>query len=110
MPEIKYHIFVCNSEHSKQKNGHFCHEKDAGHLLDRFTKKIQEAGVTEEVMLKASACMNQCINGITVKVFPGNIIYGKVEVSDLDEIIESHLKNGIPVQRLRLSVRTSFWE
>lgn len=68
MPEIKYHIFVCNSEHSKQKNGHFCSEKSTRTFAKFFNKKILEAGVTEEVMLKASACMNQCINGITVKV------------------------------------------
>ena len=110
MPEIKYHIFVCNSMHSKQKNGHFCNSKGAENLLKTFSVRLEEKGMMEETLIKESVCMSQCINGTTIKVFPGNIIYGKVEIMDIDEIIESHLKNGVPVQRLRLSDRSNFWD
>jgi (2Fe-2S) ferredoxin len=33
-------------------------------------------------------------------VYPDNVWYGGVTVDDVDEIVESHLMNGVPVERL----------
>ncbi len=110
MNNLIYYISVCNSGHPKQKNGHFCKHKGGSSLLEAFKTKIAEAGLTEKVYLRESGCMNQCIDGISVRVFPGNVLYGKVSHSDIEEIIQSHLIGNIPIQRLRLTIQNRFWE
>jgi (2Fe-2S) ferredoxin len=35
-------------------------------------------------------------------VYPEGVWYGGVRVEDVAEIVESHLVNGVPVERLRL--------
>jgi (2Fe-2S) ferredoxin len=35
-------------------------------------------------------------------VYPEGVWYGRVRVEDIPEIVESHLVNGVPVERLRL--------
>ena len=41
-----------------------------------------------------------CAIGPAVIVYPDGIWYAHVSVADVPEIIESHLKGGVPVQRL----------
>jgi len=44
--------------------------------------------------------LDACEYGATVVVYPDQVWYGGVTKNDVDEIIESHLINNIPVQRL----------
>jgi NADH:ubiquinone oxidoreductase subunit F (NADH-binding)/(2Fe-2S) ferredoxin/NAD-dependent dihydropyrimidine dehydrogenase PreA subunit len=47
-----------------------------------------------------TGCNGFCAMGPIVVVQPGGVFYQKVQAEDLDEIIESHLKGGKPVERL----------
>lgn len=53
----------------------------------------------------ASGCLDACEYGIAVVVYPDGIWYGGVTVGDVDEIIDSHLIGGVPVDRLRIADR-----
>ena len=46
--------------------------------------------------------MNRCDEGPVLVIYPEGIWYTFVDESDLDEIIESHLKNGQVVERLKI--------
>jgi len=37
-----------------------------------------------------------------VVVYPEGIFYGNVQLSDVEEIVEQHIVDGNPVERLRL--------
>ena len=50
-----------------------------------------------------SGCLDQCEHGPTVVVYPDTVFYGFVTEADIDEIIDSHLIGGQPVERLRLA-------
>jgi (2Fe-2S) ferredoxin len=50
-----------------------------------------------------SGCLDQCEHGPTVVVYPDAVWYGGVTPNDVDEIIESHIVNGKPVERLMLA-------
>jgi len=52
------------------------------------------------VRANKSGCLDQCELGPTVVVYPEAIWYGQVRPEDVDEIIESHIVGGRPVQRL----------
>lgn len=45
-------------------------------------------------------CLGQCSSGPTVKVNPDNIWYCRVKPADVPEIVEQHLQQGKPVDRL----------
>jgi (2Fe-2S) ferredoxin len=55
------------------------------------------------VRANKSGCLDQCELGPTVAVYPDGVFYGGVRPEDVDEIIESHIIHGQPVERLRIS-------
>lgn len=55
-----------------------------------------------QVRVNTSGCLERCEEGPCAVVYPDNVWYTYVDQHDLDEILESHLKNGVPVARLRL--------
>jgi (2Fe-2S) ferredoxin len=36
-------------------------------------------------------------------VYPEGVIYGNVSLADVQEIVDQHIENGLPVERLRLN-------
>ena len=49
-----------------------------------------------------AGCLDRCEFGPVMVVYPQGIWYQFVDEADLDEIIESHFKNGQPVERLMI--------
>ncbi len=45
-------------------------------------------------------CQGQCNLGATVRILPDEIWYCRVKLSDVDAIVEAHLKNDQVVDRL----------
>ncbi|TAE52047.1 MAG: (2Fe-2S) ferredoxin domain-containing protein [Oscillatoriales cyanobacterium] len=52
------------------------------------------------VKVEASSCQGQCNTGPTVRVTPDQIWYCRVKPSDVESIVEQHLKGGKPVEAL----------
>ena len=50
-----------------------------------------------------AGCLDQCEHGPVVVIYPEGVWYGNVTETDLDEIIQAHLIEGRPVERLRLA-------
>jgi len=66
-----------------------------------FKVKLAQRGL-KLVRANKSGCLDQCELGPTVAVYPDGIFYGGVHPEDVDEIIESHILNNKPVERLRI--------
>jgi len=54
------------------------------------------------VRANKSGCLDQCEIGPTVVVYPEAVWYGHVQPEDVDEIIDSHIIGGRPVERLTI--------
>jgi len=54
------------------------------------------------VRINKAGCLERCEEGPVIVVYPEGIWYTYLDESDIDEIVESHLKNGQIVERLRL--------
>jgi (2Fe-2S) ferredoxin len=52
------------------------------------------------VTVTESECQGQCNLGPTVRVLPDETWYCRVKPEDVSEIVEQHLKQGKPVDRL----------
>ena len=47
-----------------------------------------------------AGCLDRCAAGPVAVVYPEGVWYSFVDASDVDEIVESHLKKGEIVERL----------
>jgi (2Fe-2S) ferredoxin len=48
-----------------------------------------------------TGCFDLCEQGPTVAIYPEGVFYGKVQLSDVEEIVSEHLENDrIVVSRL----------
>jgi (2Fe-2S) ferredoxin len=49
-----------------------------------------------------AGCLDRCDLGPVLVVYPEAVWYTYVDNDDIDEIIDEHLVNGRPVERLRV--------
>ena len=52
------------------------------------------------VRINRSGCFDRCALGPLLVIYPDAVWYNFIDESDIDEIIESHIINQKPVQRL----------
>lgn len=94
------HIFFCINE---RKNGEACcaqHQAQAG--FERCKMQVKQAGLSGagKIRVNKSGCLDRCAAGPVAVVYPEAVWYTYVDAQDIDEIVESHLKNGRVVERL----------
>ena len=94
------HIFFCLNE---RKNGEeCCAQHQAQEAFDRCKGQVKAAGLAGpgKVRVNKAGCLDRCAAGPVAVVYPEAIWYTYVDLQDIDEIVESHLKNGQVVERL----------
>jgi (2Fe-2S) ferredoxin len=94
------HIFFCLNERA---NGEACcAQHDALTAFERCKSQVKAAGLAGpgQVRVNKAGCLDRCAAGPVAVVYPEAVWYSYVDASDIDEIVESHLKNGHVVQRL----------
>jgi (2Fe-2S) ferredoxin len=101
-PFFKSHVFCCTNERPAGHKRGCCKEKGAEDLRNYMKARAKEMGL-EGVRINNAGCLDRCELGPTVVVYPEGVWYTCKTRDDADEILESHLKNGKPVERLRLS-------
>lgn len=69
-------------------------------LFERLAALLAERGLRDEIEIAATGCHGLCAAGPILAVHPDGVIYQKVKPGDLEEILESHLLRGRPVERL----------
>ncbi len=95
------HIFFCLNERKGEE--YCCARLDAQAGFDRCKERVKDAGLAGpgKVRVNKSGCLDRCAGGPIAVVYPEAVWYTYVDASDIDEIVESHLKNGVVVERLR---------
>jgi (2Fe-2S) ferredoxin len=94
------HIFFCLNQRS---NGEACcANHHAQESFDRCKAQVKAAGLAGpgQVRVNKAGCLDRCAAGPVAVVYPEAVWYSYVDMSDIDEIVESHLKNGQVVERL----------
>ena len=102
MSYYQHHIFFCLNE---RKGGEAaCAQHDAQAAFDHCKKRVKEIGLSGPggVRVNRAGCLDRCAGGPVAVVYPEAVWYTYVDRSDIDEIIEEHLVNGRPVERLRV--------
>ena len=106
MPFFEKHVFICTNRRDPSNPKGSCAAKGSEAVREQFKKQIFERGLKGQMRANAAGCLDQCENGCTVVVYsaqkPEQVWYGHVTPNDVTEIIEEHLINGKPVERLLL--------
>ena len=102
MASFKHHIFICTNTRPPGHPRGCCDPDSRGALRERFSSEVKRRELRAIVRANACGCLDQCEHGPTVVVYPDGVWYGKVELTDVNEIVESHIVAGQPVERLRL--------
>ncbi|MFN8416287.1 MAG: (2Fe-2S) ferredoxin domain-containing protein [Cytophagaceae bacterium] len=98
--KYKKHVFVCTNQKPDGKK--CCGEATGMALVDLFKKEIKDRNLQIDIRAQRAGCFDVCAHGPAVVVYPEGIFYGHVQPEDVNEIIESHLINDQPVERLKL--------
>ena len=102
MPKFDKHIFVCTNNREPGHPRGCCDPANRGDLLQLFKSKLKQRDVKGLVRVNKAGCLDQCELGPTVVVYPEAVWYGHVTPADVDEILDSHVLNDKPVERLRI--------
>ena len=99
-PYYRHHIFFCLNE---RPNGQACcADHDAQGAFEHCKSLVKAAGLAGpgQVRVNKAGCLDRCAAGPVAVVYPEGVWYSFVDKADIEEIVESHLKNGKTVQRL----------
>ncbi|MCB9894597.1 MAG: (2Fe-2S) ferredoxin domain-containing protein [Planctomycetes bacterium] len=105
-PPYERHVFICLNQREEGHPRGDCTSKGAPEVLERFKHLAKEKGLKPHIRAQKSGCLDTCELGVSVVVYPEAVWYKQVTVQDVDEIVESHLLNGVPVERLRMHPAT----
>jgi (2Fe-2S) ferredoxin len=102
MSYYKRHIFFCLNQ---RENEDACaqHGAQAGFDHCKGRVKAEQLAGPGGVRVNKAGCLDRCAGGPVAVVYPEGVWYTFVDESDIDEIVDSHLKEGRVVERLLLA-------
>jgi (2Fe-2S) ferredoxin len=102
MSHYSHHLFFCLNRRDDGRA--CCADHDAERLQAYAKQRIKSLGLTGEgkVRVNKAGCLDRCELGPVLVVYPEAVWYTYVDEKDIDEIIDSHVVGGRPVERLRL--------
>lgn len=100
MPRFEKHIFICENKRPDDDPRGCCLNKGSAGVREHFKKRLKELGLNSKVRANSSGCLDACEFGVSIVVYPDQVWYGGVTINDVEEIIQSHIINDKPVERL----------
>lgn len=90
-PKFKKYIFVCTNV--REEGQAACGARGGAHLRDTIKAKVKSMGLVDTIRVSQSGCQGPCEQGPNILVFPDYIWYQGVNESDLEGIIQTHIKD-----------------
>lgn len=96
------HVFFCCNQRDGGRA--CCNEHGAQQLRDHAKRRIKQLGLNGagKVRINQAGCLDRCDEGPVMVVYPEGTWYSYLDAEDVDEIIDSHLVGGKPVERLKI--------
>ena len=103
MSYYRHHVFFCLNQ---RENGEACcADHDAQAAFEHCKSRVKAAGLAGpgSVRVNRAGCLDRCAGGPVAVVYPEGVWYTYVDAHDIDEIVDQHLLQGRPVERLLLA-------
>jgi len=107
MPRPEKHVFICTQARPPGHPRSSCADHGCAGLYEEFLWQLQQRDLFAKVAVTATGCLGPCSEGPNVLVYPEGVMYAKVGKDDVDEIVEQHLVQDRPVERLLMT--EEFW-
>lgn len=88
----KRHIVLCG--------GTGCLSSHSAEIREKIAEMIKKEKLDDKVTVNQVGCFGFCSQGPFVKIYPEDTLYRMVTMEDVEEIIESDIKNNTIVERL----------
>ena len=104
MSYYERHLFICTNQREEGAERPSCNQCGSLSMVMHAKARAKELGITGEgkVRVQKAGCLDRCEEGPTCVVYPEGVWYTYVDEEDMDESIDSHLVNGVPVERLKI--------
>lgn len=98
------HLFFCTNRRDPGAERPSCAQCGSPELRGWAKARVKELGLAGAggVRVNTAGCLDRCELGPTLVVYPDAVWYTYIDEQDLEEIIQSHIIGGTPVQRLML--------
>lgn len=96
------HFFVCINRRPDGHSRGSCAASGSEKLRDYAKARAKELGI-KGIRVNGAACLDRCEFGPTLVIYPEGIWYQARTVADIDEILETHLRQGGRVERLMIA-------
>ena len=102
MSYFQKHVFFCINQ--RDEGAACCGACGASDIQSYAKDKIKALKKSDagRIRINRAGCLDRCDEGPVMVVYPEGVWYRYVDQSDVDEIIEEHLLNDRPVERLRI--------
>lgn len=101
-PPFCLHLFVCTNRRPDGSPKGCCASKGSDAVVLAFKRQLDARGLSGMRVNKAF-CLDACERGVAMVTYPDGVWYGPVQEGDVAEIVEQHLQQGVPVERLRMA-------
>jgi (2Fe-2S) ferredoxin len=98
----KYHIFVCVGSKLVGTNLGMCNTRGGVKLAKKISEEIEDRELSGEVMLSTTSCFGICDKGPVLVIYPEGVWYGGIDEEKVEQIFDSHIEGGKPVESLRI--------
>ncbi len=98
MVQVKYHVFICTSCRVNGQQKGLCYSKGSVDIVQRFMEAIEDYDLSSEVMVTNTGCFGICDKGPVAVIYPEGVWYGSLTEDSVEQIVEQHLLQGIPVE------------
>ena len=104
MSHYQRHIFFCTNDRGADADRPSCGRCGSAEIRGYAKARMKELEMTGpgKVRVNTAGCLDRCEEGPVCVVYPEAVWYTYVDEFDVDEIIESHLVAGVPVERLKI--------
>ena len=98
------HVFFCTNDRGTDAERPSCNQCGAAKLREYAKSRVKELGISGEgkVRINTAGCLDRCELGPVCVVYPEGVWYTYIDEEDVDEIINSHIVKGVPVERLMI--------
>lgn len=98
---FKTHVFCCMNRRNPGHERGCCAEKNAEALRNYMKDQAKKLGL-KNVRINQAGCLDRCELGPTLVIYPEGVWYTYNTKEDIDEILETHIRDGKRVTRLML--------
>ena len=102
MTPFTHHLFICGNCRAEGHPRGSCDPEGQGALKQAFKNALTKRGLRPQVRANHAGCLDQCELGPAVVIYPQEIWYGGVTLSDVDRIVEQTIIKGEVITELQI--------